>query len=81
LYPDEEIIVTAHLDHYKPGANDNAFGQCLNPGMACTMIELIKTKYCLPPLRTIRFMWVPEYNGTYAWLSTHTEDPVKRIAT
>jgi len=25
-------------------------------------------------------MWVPEYNGTYAWLAAHNEDPVKRIA-
>jgi hypothetical protein len=25
-------------------------------------------------------MWVPEYNGTYAWLSAHLNDPVKRIA-
>lgn len=80
LYPDEEIIVTAHLDHYKPGANDNASGSASILEMARTMIELIKNQILPSPLRTIRFMWVPEYNGTYAWLSAHTEDPVKRIA-
>jgi hypothetical protein len=25
-------------------------------------------------------MWVPEYNGTIAWLSAHLDDPVKHIA-
>ena len=80
VYLDEEIIVTAHLDHYKPGANDNASGSAAILEMARTMQELIRNKVLPPPLRTIRFMWVPEYNGTYAWLSAHLDDPVKRIA-
>jgi hypothetical protein len=33
-----------------------------------------------PPLRTIRFLWGPEYGATYAWLSKHLGDPVKRVA-
>jgi len=48
--------------------------------MARTLRELIDKKELPPPLRTIRFMWVPEYNGTYAWLSAHLNDAVKRIA-
>jgi|GEM_PF-76197 len=79
-YPNEEIIVTAHLDHYKPGANDNASGSAAILEMARTMRELIENKGLPPPLRTIRFMWIPEYNGTYAWLSAHLNDPVKRLA-
>jgi hypothetical protein len=79
-YPDEEILVTAHLDHYKPGANDNASGSAAILEMARTMRELIENKYLPLPLRTIRFMWVPEYQGTYAWLSAHLNDPVKRLA-
>lgn len=79
-YPNEEIIVTAHLDHYKPGANDNASGSAAILEMARTMRELIGNKELSPPLRTIRFMWVPEYNGTYAWLSAHLNDPVRRLA-
>jgi len=79
-YPHEEIIVTAHLDHYKPGANDNASGSAAILEMARTMRELIKNMELPRPLRTIRFMWVPEYNGTYAWLSAHLDEPVKRIA-
>jgi hypothetical protein len=79
-YPDEEIIVTAHLCHYKPGANDNASGSAAILEMARTIRELIDKKELPPPLRTIRFMWVPEYRGTYAWLAAHLNDPVKRIA-
>jgi len=80
LYPDEEIVVTAHLDHYKPGANDNASGSAAILEMARTMRRLIDDKELPPPLRTIRFLWVPEYNGTYAWMSKHLNDPVKRLA-
>jgi hypothetical protein len=79
-YPNEEIVVTAHLDHYKPGANDNASGSAAILEMARTMRRLIETRELPQPLRTIRFMWVPEYNGTYAWLSAHLNDPVKRLA-
>ncbi|OGD21104.1 MAG: hypothetical protein A2W03_00865 [Candidatus Aminicenantes bacterium RBG_16_63_16] len=79
-YPQEEVIVTAHLDHYKPGANDNASGSAAILEMARTMRELIESGKLQPPLRTIRFMWVPEYRGTYAWLSAHLNDPVRRIA-
>jgi Peptidase family M28 len=80
VHPDEEIIVTAHLDHYKPGANDNASGSAAILEMARTIGELIKNKELPSPLRTIRFMWVPEYSGTYAWMSAHLSDPVKRVA-
>jgi len=79
-YPNEEIVVTAHLDHYKPGANDNASGSAAILEMARTMRQMIENKELPQPLRTIRFMWVPEYNGTYAWLSAHLNDPVKRLA-
>jgi hypothetical protein len=49
MYPDEEIIVTAHLDHYKPGANDNASGSAAILEMA-RLGELSKTR-TPPPLR------------------------------
>lgn len=79
-YPDEEIIVTAHLDHYKPGANDNASGSAAILEMARTLRGLIDGKELPPPLRTVRFIWVPEYYGSCAWLSKHLQDPVKRLA-
>jgi hypothetical protein len=79
-YPEEEIVVTAHLDHYRPGANDNASGSAAILEMARTLRQLIRDNEMPPPLRTIRFMWVPEYYGSCAWLSKHLQDPVKRLA-
>ena len=79
-FPDEEIVVSAHLDHYKPGANDNASGSASILEMARTLRYLIDSKQLPRPLRTIRFLWVPEYSGTWAWFSKHLDDPVKRIA-
>ncbi len=79
-YPNEEVVITAHLDHYKPGANDNASGSGAILEMARTMKAMIDGKQLPPPLRTIRFMWVPEYSGTWAWFSKHIADPVQRIA-
>jgi len=79
-YPNEEIVVTAHLDHYKPGANDNASGSASTLEMARTLNQLIADKVLPRPLRTIRFLWVPEYAGSWAWFSKHLGDPVKRLA-
>ncbi|UCC40372.1 MAG: DUF4910 domain-containing protein [Candidatus Aminicenantes bacterium] len=79
-YPNEEIIVTAHLCHYKPGSTDNASGSAAILEMARTLNHLIDSRQIPSPLRTIRFLWVPEYSGTYAWFSKHLSDPVQRIA-
>ncbi len=80
IYPSDEVIVTAHLDHYKPGANDNASGSAAILEMARTMRQMIDNKELPQPLRTIRFIWIPEYNGTYAWLSAHLSDSHKCLA-
>jgi aminopeptidase YwaD len=70
-FPDQEIIVMAHLDHYRPGANDNASGSAGMFEMARTILTLMK-RGDIPPLRrTLRFLWVPELHGTIAYLSEH----------
>ncbi len=76
----EEVVISAHLDHHKPGANDNASGSAAILEMARTMRNLIEAKRLPPPQRTIRFLWVPEYSGTWAWFSRHLADPVKRAS-
>ncbi|HET9056061.1 MAG TPA: M28 family peptidase [Chitinophagaceae bacterium] len=78
-YPDEEIIITAHLDHYKPGADDNASGCAVILEMIRTLNYLIDTKQISRPLRTIRFLWLPEFSGTMAWFSRHLNDKKTRI--
>ncbi len=79
-YPGEEIVVTAHLDHFKPAANDNASGSAVILEMARTLGRMIAEGDLPRPARTVRFLWVPEYDGTAAWLSAHGAEPVKRIA-
>ena len=77
-YPDEEVLVSAHLDEI--GADDNASGSASNLEMARTLKYLIDTHQMPRPLRTIRFIWGPEFAATYAWFSKHLNDPVRRIA-
>jgi len=79
-YPEEEILLIAHLCHYKPGANDNASGSALLYEIAYTLKELVRKGYVVPPERSIRFMWVPENYGTVAYLQKHPEFSGRVIA-
>jgi len=72
-YPNQELVFIAHLDHYSPGANDNASGSAVLLEIVRTMNKLIKDKTIEPPSRTIRFLWVPEINGTIPYLANHPE--------
>jgi len=70
-YPEQEIIIISHLCHPRPSANDNASG-------AAGLLELARVlKYSIDknileiPKRTIRFVWVPEFNGTVPWMKYH----------
>ena len=45
-YPNEEIVVTAHLDHYKPGANDNASGSGATQAMPVHIVEERQRRRC-----------------------------------
>jgi aminopeptidase YwaD len=71
--PTDEVIVSAHLDHPKWSANDNASGSAALIELARTLRALIDAKKLAPPRRTIHFMWVPEYFGTVAYLTRHPE--------
>jgi aminopeptidase YwaD len=66
-----EIVFSCHLDHEKPGANDNASGCAANLEIARTLKTLIDTKRISPPARTIRFIWPSEMTGTIAYLSKY----------
>ena len=71
--PEREILVTAHLDHPKWSANDNASGSGAMIEMARTVQALIEAKRAPPPRESIHFMWVPEYFGTLAYFDHHPE--------
>ncbi|HXN53798.1 MAG TPA: M28 family peptidase [Candidatus Acidoferrum sp.] len=66
---DEEIAFSCHLDHQRPGANDNASGCVTILEVARTLQKLISEGKLARPARTIRFIWPPEIEGTLALLN------------
>jgi aminopeptidase YwaD len=68
-----DIVFSCHLDHEKPGANDNASGCSANLEIARTLTVLIAAKKLPPPVRTIRFIWPSEMTGTIAYLTRYPE--------
>ncbi len=69
----EEIVYSCHLDHPRPGANDNASGCATILEVARTLRKLIEEKRIAPPRRTLRFVWPPEIEGTMALLNGRPE--------
>ncbi|RKY89315.1 hypothetical protein DRQ09_01595 [candidate division KSB1 bacterium] len=78
--PEQEIIIMAHLDHYKPGANDNASGSAGLIEIARTLMYLIKNGFIDRPNRTLRFLWLPEMHGTMAYLNKHKDIGKRALA-
>jgi aminopeptidase YwaD len=74
-----EIMVIAHLCHPQACANDNASGSGLTIEIARTLNTLIQKGKIPPPQRTIRFLLVPEFTGTYAYLADD-ESRCRKIA-
>lgn len=64
----QEIVLSCHLDHPNPGANDNASGCAAILEIARTMARLVASRRIAPPARTVRFVWGPEVEGTLALL-------------
>jgi aminopeptidase YwaD len=65
----EEIAFSCHLDHQRPGANDNASGCVTILEVARTLQKLINEGKLPRPARTIRFLWPPEVEGTLTLLN------------
>src|SRR6266581_463855 len=81
---DEEIAFSCHLDHQRPGANDNASGCVTILEVARTLQKLIAEGRLTRPARTIRFIWPPEIEGTMALLNSDYSSisplkPVKKV--
>lgn len=76
--PEEEIILQGHLCHPKTSTNDNASGCGVLIEVARAIMALIDSGRIEAPKRTIRFLWIPEFNGTYAWMHAH-EDELKGV--
>lgn len=68
MKPDERVVLVAHLDHYKPGANDNASGSATLLEAFRSIASSIQAGSLPRPARTMTFLWVDEYRGTSAWI-------------
>jgi aminopeptidase YwaD len=74
----QEIVFSCHLDHERPGANDNLSGCVTILEVARTFQKLITEGKIPRPARTIRFVWPAEMEGTLALLNGKP-DLVRRI--
>ena len=68
-----EIVYSCHLDHQRPGANDNGSGCVTILESARMLNRLIGSGSLGRPSRTLRFIWGPEVEGTMAFLSEHPD--------
>jgi aminopeptidase YwaD len=68
-----EIVYSCHLDHERPGANDNGSGCVTILESARVLARLIDSGQLPRPKRTLRFVWGPEVEGTMAFLASHPE--------
>ncbi len=70
-----EVILSAHLfeGYVKLGANDNTSGSAALIEVARTLNDLINDGLLPRPKRTIRFIWVPEFQGSMPWAAKHKD--------
>ena len=68
-----EVVYSCHLDHERPGANDNGSGCVTILESARVLAHLIDSGQLPRPKRTLRFVWGPEVEGTMAFLASHPE--------
>jgi hypothetical protein len=73
----EDIHFTCHLDHPRPGANDNASGCMSILETARTLNALVREGILPRPARSIRFLWPAEIEGSIMYLVRHPD--VSRI--
>jgi hypothetical protein len=71
----EEVILSAHLfeGYVKLGANDNTSGAAAILEAGRVLNTLIETGAIPRPRRTIRFLWMPEFEGSIPWANSHKD--------
>jgi aminopeptidase YwaD len=79
---DDEILLVSHLCHPNPCANDNASGAAATMEVARALYTLVEAGDLPRPRRTVRFLWMPEMTGSYAYLASHasTDAPPHMVA-
>jgi aminopeptidase YwaD len=76
----EEIAFSCHLDHPRPGANDNASGCATILETARALARLVAEGRLPRPRRTLRFYWPAEIEGTQTLLAARPEVARRTLA-
>ncbi len=79
---DQEVAMTGHLFEgiAKQGALDDASGSATALEVARAWKKLIDDGVLPRPRRTVRFIWVPEIQGTNAYLDRYPEETKRMVA-
>ena len=75
-----EVVLVGHLCHPRPSCNDNASGAAAVLEVARALQALIARGALPQPRRTLRFLWVPEMTGSYAYLAAHEPSIPRMVA-
>ncbi len=75
-----EVLVTAHLCHPKPGANDNGSGVAATLESARVLASLAAGGQLPAERRGVRWLWMPEFTGTHAWIAARPDAADATIA-
>ena len=75
-----EIVLSCHLDHQRPGANDNASGCATILEVGRTLAKLVREGKLPGPRRTLRFVWPPEIEGTTSLLNARPDLAARALA-
>ena len=68
---DEEVMISAHLCHPKCSCNDNASGVSASMEVLRSLKHLMDSGKIARNKRTIKVILIPEFTGTFAYLSDH----------
>ena len=79
-FPDQQIIVTAHLQEEQGSANDDGSGSGNILEVGRVLTKLIAEGKLPRPLRDIRFWWTDEIYSEYRWFRDHPADVGKVLA-
>src|SRR5947209_14479310 len=75
-----EVVLSCHLDHQRPGANDNASGCASILETGRTLAKLIREGKLAARRRPIRFVWPPEIEGTISLLNARPDFAARALA-
>ncbi len=77
--PEEEFVLSCHLCHPRPSANDDASGCAVILEIGRTLTRMIEAGLLPRPRRTIRLIWPPENSGTVMYHVVHADAKSRQI--